>query len=68
MYSGEWEWVFGPAAMSKDNTGTCLRCNVTWLREVDKRYLELDAPFATEQEIWDKGLTKMEAQIRKSVL
>ena len=53
IYSGEWEWLYGPAAMHKDKDGL-----PHW--PVQPNFLELDFPFATENEITDLGLTKLE--------
>lgn len=53
IFSGEWEWLYGPAAMEKDKNG-----EPDW--PVQSKFLELDFPFATENEITDLGLTKLE--------
>ena len=53
IYSGEWEWLYGPAAMEKDKNG-----KPDW--PVEPKFLELDFPFATDNEIMDLGLTKLE--------
>jgi len=52
-YSGEWEWIFGPAAMTQAHDG-----HHDW--PVQAQYFGLDFPFATDKEIDDLNLTKLE--------
>ena len=50
MYNGEWEWMYGPAALTDDK----------W--PVDKKYAEIDFCWATDEEITNLGLFKAEIE------
>lgn len=53
MYSGEWEWKYGPASMTQDLDGS-----KHW--PIRPEFLAHDFPFSTEAEITELGLTKLE--------
>ena len=51
IYSGEWEWIYGPS--SKTPKGNAFE----W--PIQPKYLDLDFPFATDEEIANLALTKV---------
>ena len=53
IYSGEWEWKYGPAAMTPSDDGV-----YEW--PVQPKYFQTDFPFATEAEVEALSLLKLE--------
>ena len=51
IYSGEWEWIYGPSSKTPKGTG------FEW--PIQAKYLDLDFPFATDEEIANLALTNV---------